>query len=174
MIFAVVVFGLTYFGIKISADVGVVLGAIEITVFVLLSLWLIVTAGSGNTAATFNPASSAEFGPVLGNWQGILHGMIFTFLAFIGFELSAPLGRRSNQSTSHCTACYCPCRGLYRDLLCVLFLCRGCRLGNKQPGNIHKRPEIPGEQWQLVSGENSHLLPSLLFSIVLWQIQMLA
>src|SRR6266487_4269538 len=80
MIFAVIVFGLTYFGIKISADVGVALGAIEIGVFVVLSIWLIVTAGSGNTAATFNPASSLETGDVLGGWQGILHGMIFTFL----------------------------------------------------------------------------------------------
>lgn len=95
MIFAVVVFGLTYFGIKVSADVGVVLGAIEITVFVVLSAWLIVTAGSGNTAATFNPASSLESGSVLGSWQGILHGMIFAFLAFIGFESSAPLAEEA-------------------------------------------------------------------------------
>ncbi len=95
MIFAVIVFGLTYFGIKISADVGVVLGAIEIGVFILLSAWLIVTAGSGNTAATFNPASSLESGNVLGSWQGILHGMIFTFLAFIGFESSAPLAEEA-------------------------------------------------------------------------------
>jgi amino acid transporter len=95
MIFAVIVFGLTFFGIKISADVGVVLGAIEITVFVLLSIWLIVTAGSGNTAATFNPASSLESGNVLGSWQGILHGMIFTFLAFIGFESAAPLAEEA-------------------------------------------------------------------------------
>src|SRR5207237_4800490 len=55
MIFAVIVFVLTYFGIKISADAGVILGAIEIVVFVLLSIWLIVFAGSGNTAATFHP-----------------------------------------------------------------------------------------------------------------------
>src|SRR6266487_4109803 len=95
MIFAVIVFGLTFFGIKISADVGVVLGAIEIGVFLLLSIWLIVTAGSGNTAATFNPASSLESGNVLGSWQGILHGMIFTFLAFIGFESSAPLAEEA-------------------------------------------------------------------------------
>jgi amino acid transporter len=95
MIFAVIVFGLTFFGIKISADVGVVLGAIEIGVFIFLSIWLIVTAGSGNTAATFNPASSLESGHVLGSWQGILHGMIFTFLAFIGFESSAPLAEEA-------------------------------------------------------------------------------
>ena len=95
LIFAVIVFGLTFFGIKISADVGVVLGAIEIGVFVLLSIWLIVTAGSGNTAATFNQASSLESGSVLGSWQGILHGMIFIFLAFVGFESSAPLAEEA-------------------------------------------------------------------------------
>lgn len=94
MIFAVIIFGLTYFGIKISADASVILGCIEIAVFVLLALWLIVTAGSGNTAATFNPASSSESG--LGGLQGILHGVIFAFLAFAGFESSAPLAEEAH------------------------------------------------------------------------------
>jgi amino acid transporter len=94
MIFAVIIFGLTYFGIKVSADVGVILGTIEIVVFVLLSAWLIITAGNGNTAATFNPASSLESN--LGGWQGILHGMIFAFLAFAGFESSAPLAEEAH------------------------------------------------------------------------------
>lgn len=94
MVFAVVVFGLTYFGIKISANTSVVLGVIEITVFVLLSIWLIVSAGNGNTLATFNPASSTEAG--LGGWQGILQGMIFVFLAFAGFESSAPLAEEAH------------------------------------------------------------------------------
>src|SRR6266571_2893744 len=93
MLFAVVIFGLTYFGIKLSAEIGVVLGIIEISVFVLLSAWLIVTAGSGNTLAAFNPASS--FKPGLGGWQGVLQGMIFVFLAFAGFESSAPLAEEA-------------------------------------------------------------------------------
>jgi amino acid transporter len=94
MVFAVVVFALTYFGIKISANTSVVLGVIEITVFVLLSIWLVVSAGNGNTLATFNPASSTEAG--LGGWQGILQGMIFVFLAFAGFESSAPLAEEAH------------------------------------------------------------------------------
>lgn len=97
MVFAAIVFGLTYFGIKISADTSVVLGAIEIGVFVILAIWLIATAGNGNTAATFNPGSSLESGAVLGSWQGILHGMIFAFLAFAGFESSAPLAEEAIQ-----------------------------------------------------------------------------
>ncbi len=93
VIFALIVFGLTYFGIKVSADVGVVLGVIEIGVFVLLSIWLIVDAGSHNTLQTFNPASSLQHG--LSGWQGILFGIIFVFLAFAGFESSAPLAEET-------------------------------------------------------------------------------
>src|SRR5215831_9055689 len=54
VIFAVIIFGLTYFGIKISADASVILGCIEIAVFALLAIWLIADAGSSNTVATFN------------------------------------------------------------------------------------------------------------------------
>lgn len=91
--FAVIAFLLTYFGIRISADAGVILGAIEIGVFVVLSLWLIISAGSSNTLATFNPASSLQSG--LGGWQGVLFGMLFAFLAFSGFESSAVLGEET-------------------------------------------------------------------------------
>ncbi len=94
VIFALIVFGLTYAGIKISADVGVVLGVIEIVVFILLSIWLIVAAGNNNTLQVFNPASSLQHG--LGGWQGILFGMIFVLLAFAGFESSAPLAEETH------------------------------------------------------------------------------
>jgi len=94
LIFAAITFGLTFFGIKISADVGVALGIIEISVFALLALFLIVSAGSGNTFATFNPASSLQGG--LGGWQGVLFGVLFAFLAFSGFESSATLGEESH------------------------------------------------------------------------------
>lgn len=93
VIYAAIGFCLTYFGIKISADVGIVLGVLEIIIFGALSIWLIVSAGSGNTAATFNPASSQQHG--LGGWQGVLFGMLFAFLAFSGFESSAALGEES-------------------------------------------------------------------------------
>lgn len=94
LIFAVIAFSLTFFGIKISADVGIILGVIEICIFALLSIWLIVSAGSNNTLATFNPSSSQQLG--LGGWQGVLFGVIFAFLAFSGFESSAILGEESH------------------------------------------------------------------------------
>lgn len=95
LIFAVVIFGLTYFGIKISANASVILGCIEIAVFTVLAAWLIITAGSGNTLATFSPSSAVEQG--FGGWQGILHGVIFAFLAFAGFESSAPLAEEAHE-----------------------------------------------------------------------------
>jgi len=93
LVFAVIVFGLTYIGIKISADVGVILGVIEISIFVILSIWLIVTAGNNNTGAVFTPAFSQQSG--LGGWQGILFGMTFVFLAFAGFESAVPLAEET-------------------------------------------------------------------------------
>lgn len=93
-IFTVVIFLLTYFGIRISANAGVILGCIEIGVFVLLSVWLIFAPGTQNTGAAFSPASSLQSG--LGGWQGVLVGMLFVFTAFAGFESSAPLAEESH------------------------------------------------------------------------------
>jgi amino acid transporter len=93
LVFAAIIFILTYVGIKISADVGVILGTIEIGIFIILSIWLIVTAGSNNTAAVFTPAFSRQSG--LGGWQGILFGMTFVFLAFAGFESAVPLAEET-------------------------------------------------------------------------------
>ncbi len=84
---------MTFFGVKLSADVGIVLGLIEIIVFAVLAIFLIVSAGNGNTLATFNPAASLQ--PGLGGWQGVLFGVIFAFLAFSGFESGAILGEES-------------------------------------------------------------------------------
>lgn len=93
VIFAIVIFALTYSGIKVSADTNVILGCVEIGVFTLLALWLIVTSGNNNTNAVFTPAFSTQGG--LGGWQGIFYGMTFVFLAFAGFESSATLAEES-------------------------------------------------------------------------------
>ncbi len=84
---------LTYYGIKISAATSVVLGAIEILIIVSLSVTMIVTVGSHNNLATFTPIYSAESGA--GGLAGIFQGMVFAFLAFTGFEASAPLGEET-------------------------------------------------------------------------------
>lgn len=81
---------LTYEGIKISADTGVLLGLFEIIVFLALAITLVVAAGSRNTLTVFTPhvGNSHGFGSVFA-------GMIYAILAFIGFEASAPLGEEA-------------------------------------------------------------------------------
>src|SRR5580700_2347673 len=63
---------LTFYGVKLSSDSTVILGAIEIVIFLALSVWLIVTRDHPSAAATFSAKGSLE--PGLGGWQGILHG----------------------------------------------------------------------------------------------------
>ncbi len=94
VVWAVIIFLLTYFGVKISANTSIIAGVLEIGIFLVLATWLIVTFRSSNTVATFLPSSSLEHG--LGGWVGILHGMVFTFLAFAGFESCAPLAEETS------------------------------------------------------------------------------
>lgn len=93
---AVVMGLLIFFGIRISAWTLVVLGAIEIVAFFLLSLFLIGHAPDGQTSQAFTPALSGE--PDLGGWKGILQGAVFAFTAFIGFESAAPLAEESRDA----------------------------------------------------------------------------
>jgi amino acid transporter len=81
-----IVWGLTYRGIRLSTRTGVALGTFEIVVFLALALTLIVAAGGNNTLSVFGPST----GNIKG-WGSVFPGMIFAILAFIGFEASLPL-----------------------------------------------------------------------------------
>jgi amino acid transporter len=80
---------LIYRGVSISTRTGVVLGIIEIAIFVFVSAVLIVNAGADNTISVFIPGDEG----VLPAFQG----MIFCLLAFIGFEAAAPLGEETRE-----------------------------------------------------------------------------
>jgi len=80
---------LIYSGVQLSTRAGVLLGSIEITIFVFISILLIVKAGDRNTVDVFIPGA-----------QGVkpaFQGMIFCLLAFIGFEAAAPLGEEARE-----------------------------------------------------------------------------
>ncbi len=88
------VFSLTFWGIRLSTNVGIVLGLFEITAFLALAVTLIARAGDANTLRVFDPAHSLE-----GTWSGVFKGMVFSILAFIGFEAAAPLGEEARDPT---------------------------------------------------------------------------
>jgi len=84
---------LNYRGVQLSARTGTVLGAIEIAVFLVLAIWLIIRAGSGNTFSVL----TLHYATIKGyhGFSGIVAGSIYTILAFIGFEASAPLAEEA-------------------------------------------------------------------------------
>jgi amino acid transporter len=82
-----IVWFLVYRGIALSTRVGVALGLIEIGIFVLVSLLLVVNAGSRNTLSVFVPGSDGL--------KPALQGMVFCLLAFVGFEAAAPLAEET-------------------------------------------------------------------------------
>ena len=86
------VWWLVYSGISLSTRTGVVLGAIEIAIFVFISALLILNAGSRNTLSVFVPGDQGV--------QPAFQGMIFCLLAFIGFEAAAPLGEEARDPRS--------------------------------------------------------------------------
>jgi amino acid transporter len=79
---------LTYRGIALSTRAGVVLGIIEIAIFLLISALLIVNADQ-NTLNVFIPGADGV--------RPAFQGMIFCLLAFIGFEAAAPLGEETRE-----------------------------------------------------------------------------
>src|ERR1700704_3053352 len=84
------VWALVYRGVRISTEAGVIMGAFEIVVFLALAITLIIAAGSNNTLSVFNPNTGNAHG-----WGSVFAGMVYTVLAFIGFEASLPLAEET-------------------------------------------------------------------------------
>jgi amino acid transporter len=89
---AAVVGAAGYFGIRVSASLGTVLGVFEILVFAVLGVLFIIHAGSANTARVF----TAHYTPKnFSGLTGVIAGSVYTILAFGGFEGAAPLAEEA-------------------------------------------------------------------------------
>ena len=84
---------LVWLGIRTSARTSTMLGAIEITVFTVLSIVLIAKAGHHNTLSAFTVKYANAAG--YKGWSGVIAGSIFTLLAFSGFEAAAPMAEET-------------------------------------------------------------------------------
>jgi len=87
LICAAIVWFLTFRGVTYSTRAGVLLGLIEIGIFLLIPLLLVINAGDRNTVSVFLPGSDGVL--------PALTGMVFSLLAFVGFEAAAPLGEEA-------------------------------------------------------------------------------
>ncbi len=81
-----------YWGVVASAEMGTLLGAFEIVVFVVLAVLFVFKAGSANTLSVFGTSHtpSAHMGAA-----GVIAGSVYTVLAFSGFEAAAPLAEEA-------------------------------------------------------------------------------
>src|SRR3979409_816557 len=86
----ILVWALVYRGVRLSSEAGVILGGFEIVVFLALAITLIIAAGSNNTLSVFSPNTGNPHG-----WGSVFAGMVYTVLAFIGFEASLPLAEET-------------------------------------------------------------------------------
>jgi amino acid transporter len=86
---AVIILAAGWYGIRTSAGLGTILGVFEIGVFLVLAVFLVVHAGSHNTAQVFTTHYSAT------GLTGVIGGSVFTLLAFGGFEGAAPLAEEA-------------------------------------------------------------------------------
>ena len=90
LVAALTVFVLTYRDVRLSTNAGVILGVFEIGVFLALAIWMILS--NGIPWGVFDPTNAEA-----GTFNGIFKGMVFSILAFIGFEAAAPLGEEAKR-----------------------------------------------------------------------------
>src|ERR1051325_11455728 len=90
-----VVWGLTYFGIRLSTHVTALLGCVEILIITALGVTCLIEPGEGSSlTAPLDPSAGSEG---LGGWTGILSGMLFSIPALTGFEAPAPLAEETRR-----------------------------------------------------------------------------
>jgi amino acid transporter len=82
----VIVFFLTYFDVRISTRISMVLGSIEILIFLGLSFTMVFSRSS--QLGAFDPSSAPSTG-------GLFQGAIFGVLAFTGFEVASNFGEEA-------------------------------------------------------------------------------
>jgi amino acid transporter len=90
LVAALTVFFLTFRDVRLSTNAGVILGVFEIGVFLALAIWMILS--NGIPWGVFDPTNAEA-----GTFNGIFKGMVFSILAFIGFEAAAPLGEEAKR-----------------------------------------------------------------------------
>jgi amino acid transporter len=84
------IFLLSYFDVRISTRLQLVLGALTVLVLAVLAVIIIARGGAhGNDLSAFTPAHALES-------NGIFYGIVFAVVSFIGFETSAVLGEETN------------------------------------------------------------------------------
>jgi amino acid transporter len=93
-VFALVVTALAaYRGVRISTAVSVLLGSVEVAILVLVSVLLVIHAGSANSIVFFSPARAHA--PGTGLARSLFLGVVYSLATFVGFDSAAQLAEEA-------------------------------------------------------------------------------
>ncbi len=90
LVFAAMVFVVLYLGVQISTRVQLTLALVSAVVVLVFFLKVIVDLGSANDVAKAFSPSSSDLG-----WSGIMFGVLYGVLIFVGFETAANLAEET-------------------------------------------------------------------------------
>jgi amino acid transporter len=108
-IFVAAVFLVMYLGVQISTRVQLALSLISAVVVLAFAIDVIIQLGSDNSLKAFNPSEAAD------GWSGILFGVMYGVLIFVGFETAANLAEETAE----------PKRSIPRAVLLTLIIATG-------------------------------------------------
>ncbi len=89
IICVLIIAALSYRGVRLAGRTLLVTGGIELLIFMLLGLWGLLNPGHGGfNFSSFNPGNSISS-------HGLYLGVVFSILAFLGWEAAAPLAEET-------------------------------------------------------------------------------
>jgi amino acid transporter len=95
-VWGVALFFILFLGVQISTRVQLTLALISVVAILLFFIKVIVDLGSDNDFGTvFTPSSSPD------GWSGILFGVLYGVLIFVGFETAANLAEETAEPKRH-------------------------------------------------------------------------
>lgn len=89
LIYVAGVFLIMYLGVRISTRVQLALALVSAAALLAFFVKVIVDVGSANSLEAFSPSGSAD------GWSGILFGVLYGVLIFVGFETAANLAEET-------------------------------------------------------------------------------
>jgi len=95
LILIVMIAAVLYFGVRISTRSQLALALVSIVVVGIFFIYVIIKLGSANSLKPFKPSSSAD------GWSGIIFGMLYGVLLFVGFETAANLAEETPHPRRH-------------------------------------------------------------------------
>ncbi|HEX2821317.1 MAG TPA: APC family permease [Streptosporangiaceae bacterium] len=89
IVLIVIISAILYAGVQLSTRIQLILALLSLTLLTIFFVYIIAKVGSGNSVKAFQPSSSPT------HFTGVLFGVLYGVLLFVGFETAANLGEET-------------------------------------------------------------------------------